>query len=106
MARWEAADMMLLSPPLRGQMLGYVERGRPPGPFLTAVLAGHSDKEIWDAALYDLSVDRSNFDEVLTAATKFLRFVPNNARGSRERVIHWIKRGGLHGVEAHKGTLR
>lgn len=102
MAAWDEADMSLLPPRLREQMQAYVERGVPPGPFLTALLAGQP-REMFHHMTDDRAVDPHTVDADLARLRLFRdRFVPTIAHGTVPAVQRWIRRGGLFGGAARR----
>lgn len=89
--------MSLLPPNLRAQMTDYVERGIPPGPFLTALLAGQM-RAMFEHLRDDVAVRAQTIDGELPNIMKFRdRFVPIEAHGTAAAVERWIWRGGLKG---------
>lgn len=75
---------------MHGAVIRYIERGVPPGHFLTALLSN------------DLMKAYGRADEANTVAMpEWVRYIYNCApcgcHGSPERVSEWIKRGGLLG---------
>jgi hypothetical protein len=83
---WEDAPLALLAPPYAAQLLAYVEHGRPPEAFLTAVLSNNLRETL--RRYPDLKVLKAML-EVID------QYVPSGAWGSDYNVEDWIRRGGL-----------
>lgn len=75
-----------------GGIKRYVERGIPPGHFLTALLSNDLQKAVARA-------DEENA-AALVAWVKFIYLeLPGGCHGSPERVKDWIEQRGLEGLE-------
>jgi hypothetical protein len=70
----------------------YVERGIPPGSFLTAVLSNNFIEAFRRA-------DEDNTNAMREWAVWLTNDIPAIAHGSPEAVDAWIARGGLAGME-------
>lgn len=73
---------------IREGLTAYVERGRPTGDFLAAVLGN----DLFDAARL---ADAMNARYLTRIALFLIWHAPHGAIGSAERVRGWIERGGL-----------
>lgn len=71
----------------------YIERGIPPGHFLTAVLSNNMAEAFSRA-------DDINTAAMLDWAMWTYNDIPRNSHGSPEAVSAWIKQGGLEGIAA------
>jgi len=77
---------------MRDGMQRYIERGIPPGSFLTAVLEN-------DLMLAVLRADSINRRHLFDLAEFLYSKAPTMCWGSRESVDLWIKMGGLRGLQ-------
>ena len=77
---------------MRGGMQRYIERGIPPGSFLSAVLANNF-------ALAVSLADSINRHRLPDFAEFLYSEAPSLCWGSRESVKRWIRRGGLQGFQ-------
>ena len=85
---WEDAPLALLAPRYAAQLLAYVEHGRPPEAFLTAVLSNNLRE----------AIRRYPDIKTLKALVEVIdQYVPGAAWGSDENVKDWIRRGGMRG---------
>jgi len=84
-------DYDMLPEHMRGGMQRYIERGIPPGSFLSAVLAN-------DFVLAVSLADRINRRRLLDFAEFLCLEAPAMCWGSRESVERWVERGGLEGL--------
>lgn len=80
---------------MRGGVIRYVERGLPPGHFLTAVFSN-------DFMEMCRRADSEN-GRVLTEYAKLIsNQCPGDCYGGPETVRHWIARGGIMGNERNE----
>ena len=75
---------------MRGEMRRYIERGIPPGGFVTAVLENNLVKAYNRA-------DQTNFDAMDKWAFFLHNEAPRGAWGSAPHVAAWIQKGGMKG---------
>lgn len=93
---WEKADLTLLPPQLRSQLAAFVERGIPPAPFLTGLLANDVTEALEHVA-YDATVDPRIGEDIRSVQRFIRRHVPKQAAGTFAKVAAWTRRGGLAG---------
>ena len=84
---------------MRDGMQRYIERGIPPGSFLTAVLENN-------LVLAALRADSVNRHRLLDFAEFLYSEAPTMCWGSRGSVELWVKRGGLQGLRGRRGDER
>jgi hypothetical protein len=85
---WEDAPLALLAPPYASQLLAYVEHGRPPEAFLTAVLSNNLRETI------------RRYPDITTLKALVVvidQYVPGAAWGNDDNVQNWVRRGGMRG---------
>ena len=75
---------------MQGAAQRYIEKGIPPGSFLTAVICNDLRGAFQRA-------DHINTDAMLDWVSFFYNDVPGNCYGSPEAYDAWLKRGGLGG---------
>lgn len=75
---------------MRGGMSRYMERGIPPGSFMTAILT-NDFKEAF------MRADAINKAHMVEWAEYVVNYMPADAHGSMQKVREWIERGGLVG---------
>lgn len=98
MDRWANADMLMLPQRLRAQTISYVERGRPPSAFLTAVVTNDLKETFRHVYGADDAIALARLLQFLEA------YVPGGAWGAPEKVTDWINRGGLKGPPRRPGA--
>lgn len=99
--------MPKLPKPLLAQMLAYVEHGRPPGVFLTALLTNDHEAAVQHAADDPLVHGSDLKAEILPQVVAVIRsHVPVRAWGDDKRVRAWVGRGGLLGAAQAKSDVR
>lgn len=87
---WAGADWSLIPEHCQSGVREFIERGLPPGGFLTAVLGG----DLGDASARADHINASRLGDYAA----FLRmYAPAEAWGTRENFQHWCERGGLAG---------
>lgn len=87
---YETADWSLVPAHMWEGMKSYIEHGRMPGSFLTAVLQG-------DLSTAALHADYINAPRLADYAKFLAWYAPSGCHGSVENVEAWEKRGGLNG---------
>ena len=83
-------DYTLLPSGLRRGVQEYIEHGRLPGGFLTAVIQNNLSESFGSA-------DENNRRRLFDIVQFFYNEAPSACWGSKEAMVAWVKRGGLHG---------
>ena len=86
-------DLALLPSHLHEGTKAYIERGRPTGGFLAAVI----NNDFQEAAMRADPINRLRLDDIFTF---FEKHAPAECHGSPKKRVAWIKRGGLRGEAA------
>lgn len=77
---------------LRSGLQLYIERGLPPGHFLTAVL----ENDLMEAMGRADEISRAG---LFTLCQFLYCYAPRGCHGSRLKVYEWVKHSGLDGIE-------
>ena len=85
-------DWTLLPDHLHEGVRAYIERGRPTGGFLAAVITG--DRH--GAAVRADGINRPRLDDIFSF---FQEQAPHECQGTPGKMASWIERGGLKGKE-------
>ena len=85
------ADWTLIPQYMREGVLHYIERGIPPGDFLSAVLCNDLRGAV-DRA------DETNIQIIHRYVIFFYNYAPYNCWGNEEYFVAWVKNGGLKGT--------
>lgn len=93
------ADWSRIPAHLRKPLQNYVEEGRVPGKFLTALLTDKLDKTFQNADLKAWKAVPDILDFVH-------RYLPRDSYGTGERVAHWEATGGLDGLAVRTHLMK
>lgn len=89
---WLAADWGLLPPHMVDPVRRYIEQGLHPGGFTEAVICN-------DLAGAFSRADSVNQDRLRNIVAFFWLYAPAECWGSKDKMVNWINKGGLHGLD-------
>ena len=83
-------DYSRLPEHIQGGVRRYIEDGIPPGSFLQAVMSNNLKESFMYA-------DDTNIERMFDIVDFFYNEAPIECWGSKEKMSHWVEKGGLNG---------